>query len=69
MANASERFTLDAENLPDATVRLNGNTLTLGPDDRVPPMTGVPASAGLLTMAPATITFLAAPEAANAACR
>ena len=69
MANASERFTLDAENLPDATVRLNGNTLTLGPDDRVPRMTGVPASAGILTMAPATITFLAAPEAANAACR
>jgi len=69
VANASERFTLDAENLPDATVRLNGNTLTLGPDDRVPRMTGVPASAGLLTMAPATITFLAAPEAANAACR
>jgi len=50
-------------------VRLNGNTLALGPDDRVPRMTGVPASAGLLTMAPATITFLAAPEAANAACR
>jgi hypothetical protein len=69
MANASERFTLDAENLPDATVRLNGNTLTLGPDDRVPRMTGVPASAGILTMAPATITFLATPEAANAACR
>jgi heparanase len=69
MANASARFTLDAANLLDASVRLNGNTLTLGPDDRLPPITGVPASAGMLTMAPATITFLAAPEAANAACR
>ena len=69
MANASARFTLDAANLLDASVRLNGNTLTLGPDDRLPPITGVPASAGMLTMAPATITFFAAPEAANAACR
>src|ERR1700722_4899594 len=69
MANASARFTLDAANLLDATVRLNGNTLTLGPDDRLPPIAGVPASAGMLTMAPATITFFAAPEAANAACR
>ena len=68
IANASERFTLDAANLQDATVRLNGNTLTLGPDDRVPPITGDPASAGILTMAPATITFLTVPEAANAAC-
>ena len=33
MANASERFTLDAANLLDATVRLNGNTLTLRSDD------------------------------------
>jgi heparanase 1 len=69
MANASARFTLDAANLLDASVRLNGHALTLGPDDRLPPTTGVPASAGMLTMAPATITFLAVPEAANAACR
>jgi len=69
IANTSERYTLDAANLLDATVRLNGNTLTLGPDDRVPPITSVRASAGILTMAPATITFLTMPEAANAACR
>ena len=68
MANASQRYTLDAASLQDATVRLNGNALTLGPGDRVPRATGVPASAGILTMAPATITFLAVPAAANAAC-
>ncbi len=68
IANASERYTLDAASLQDVTVRLNGNTLTLGPEDRVPHVTGVPASAGMLTMAPATITFLAVPAAANAAC-
>jgi hypothetical protein len=69
IAAASERYTLDAANLQDATVRLNGHTLALEPDDHLPQITGVPASAGTLTMAPATITFLAVPEAANAACR
>jgi hypothetical protein len=68
MADASERYTLDAANLLDATVRLNGDTLTLGPDDRLPAITGVPASGGMLTIAPATITFLAVPDATNAAC-
>jgi heparanase len=68
MANASERYTLDAASLQDATIRLNGEPLTLGPEDRLPRITGVPASAGILTMAPATITFLAVPAAANSAC-
>ena len=68
IANASERYTLDAASLQYATVRLNGNTLALGSEDRVPHLTGAPASAGILTMAPATITFLAVPVAANAAC-
>jgi Glycosyl hydrolase family 79, N-terminal domain len=69
IANASERYTIDAANLQDATVRLNGHALTLGPDDQVPRITGVQAPAAMLTMAPATITFLAVPEAANVACR
>ena len=68
-ADASERYALDAASLQDATVRLNGQTLTLGPADQLPRITGIRASAGMLTMAPATITFLAVPEAANAACR
>jgi hypothetical protein len=68
MANASERYTLDAASLQDTTVRLNGNALALWSEDRVPRITGVPASVGILTMAPATITFLAVPAAANTAC-
>jgi Glycosyl hydrolase family 79, N-terminal domain len=68
IANASQRYTLDAAKLQDATVRLNGDTLALGPDDHLPQIVGVPASAGILRMAPATITFLAVPTAANAAC-
>jgi Glycosyl hydrolase family 79, N-terminal domain len=68
IANVSERFTLDAANLQDSTLRLNGNALTLGPGDRVPRIAGVAASAGILTIAPTTITFLAVPAAANIAC-
>jgi hypothetical protein len=68
IANVSERFTLDAANLQDSTLRLNGNPLTLGPEDRVPRIAGVAASAGILTIAPTTITFLAVPAAANIAC-
>ena len=68
IADASERYTLDAANSQDSTVRLNGTALALGLKDGVPSMTGIPASGGILTMAPATITFLAVPAAANPAC-
>ena len=68
IADASERYTLDAANSQDSTVRLNGAALTLGLEDRVPSMTSIPASGGILTTAPATITFLAVPAAANPAC-
>ena len=66
---ASRRYTLDAENLLDADVRLNGRTLALGADDALPAMTGVPAAADRITFEPVTITFLAIPDAGNDACR
>jgi hypothetical protein len=69
LAGASERYTLDAANLDDGTVRLNGHALELGANDDLPGITGVPTPAGTLTFAPATITFLAVPMAANSACR
>ena len=65
----SERYTLDAANLRDGTVRLNGRTLELGIKDDLPRMAGVRTAAGALTFAPSTITFLAIPAAANSACR
>jgi len=68
LPQASQRYTLDAASLEDATVRLNGDTLALGSDDRMPHVAGIPTPAGILMMAPATITFLVVPAAANAAC-
>ncbi len=69
LSSASERYTLDAANLRDGTVRLNGRTLELGIKDDLPLMAGVRTAAGALTFAPATITFLAIPAAANSACQ
>jgi hypothetical protein len=69
LASASERYTLDAANLDDGTVRLNGRALELGANDGLPEITGLPTPAGMLAFAPATITFLAIPAAANRACR
>jgi hypothetical protein len=65
---ASERYTLDAATLDDGTVRLNGHALELRTTDDLPEITGDRTPAGPLTFAPATITFLAIPAAANAAC-
>jgi hypothetical protein len=69
ISNASMRYTLDAADLLDQRVRLNGNMLALGAADELPAVTGMPAPADSLTFEPATITFLAIPEAANTACR
>jgi hypothetical protein len=65
----SERYTLSAEHLQDSTVRLNGNELKLGPGDGLPQMSGTSIDAGKVTLAPDTITFFAAPNANNDACR
>ena len=69
LAASSERYTLDAASLRDATVRLNGHPLELGAKDDLPNMTGVRTPSGNLIFAPATITFLAIPAAANRECR
>ena len=65
----SKRYTLDAGKLDDKAVRLNGQTLALGPNDVLPPLAGVATAAGEVAFAPATITFLTVPTAANAACQ
>jgi hypothetical protein len=69
LPDISERFTLDAASLRDATVRLNGNLLALGASDDLPRGAGARMASGLQTFAPATISFLAVPAAANSACR
>ena len=66
---ASERYVLDATSLRSTIVQLNGTTLALDDKDGLPPIEGVPTPAGTLTFAPATISFLAIPEAGNRACQ
>jgi hypothetical protein len=65
----SSRYTLSAKDLLGESVELNGSQLKLGAQDVLPKMTGKPAPAGPLALAPASITFLAFPNADNASCR
>jgi heparanase len=69
LAGAALRYTLDAADLSDGEIRLNGTALALDPRGGLPEIDGVPMAAGIASFAPATITFLAVPEAANRACR
>jgi len=66
---ASVRYTLDAANVLDEQVRLNGHPLTLSADDELPAITGEATAADTMSFAPASITFLALPAAGNSACR
>jgi hypothetical protein len=63
-----ERYTLSADALQSREVKLNGKPLALGPDDRLPGLSGTPVASGPVTLAPATITFIAVPQAGNAVC-
>jgi hypothetical protein len=69
LPEVSDRYTLDASHLQDAAVRLNGHPLALNARDELPALDGNATAAGVVTFAPATITFLAMPAARNAACR
>jgi hypothetical protein len=69
LPDASERFTLEAATLQDGVVHLNGHPLQLSATDDLPAITGVPMEAGIVTFAPATITFLSVPAAGNSGCR
>jgi hypothetical protein len=72
VAAASERYTLSApsvRNLEDTHVQLNGSELKLGAGDALPELVGVPTGPGQVAIAPATISFLAIPNANNASCR
>jgi hypothetical protein len=69
LAMASVRYTLDAANLLDGRVRLNGHPLALSVGGELPTIAGTAVAADSVTFAPATIAFLAIPEAGNRACR
>jgi hypothetical protein len=68
LPTASVRYRLSASNLQSASVMLNGKPLKLDPNDDLPEINGGATAAGPMHFAPATITFVAIPEAANAAC-
>lgn len=68
LGNDSERYTLEAADLQDAQVRLNGRPLNLETSGELPRLDGIRTSPGAVSIAPASISFLAIPAAANNAC-
>ena len=66
---AGERYTMSSSDLQSQSVELNGTQLKLGPGDELPVLTGILIGAGNVEFAPATITFIALPQAGNEACR
>ena len=68
---AAERYVLSAPggNLQERRLSLNGAELALGTNDELPKFTPQVTADGVVSLAPATITFLAIPNAANPACR
>jgi heparanase 1 len=69
LAPEAERYTLTAGQLQDRAVQLNGKTLQLNSDGDVPEFVGQPTRSGRISFAPASITFLAIPNASNSSCR
>jgi Glycosyl hydrolase family 79, N-terminal domain len=69
LAVTATRYVLQAAHLQDKRVLLNGVPLQIGLEGDLPQIAGMQTAAGALTIAPATITFLTVPEAANKACQ
>ena len=65
---SSERYTLSADDLQGAEVKLNGTALELGPNDELPQFAAVTSPPGSVEIAPSTITFLTVADAKNPAC-
>jgi hypothetical protein len=65
---ASERYTLSADDLQSASVKLNGIALELGPNDDFPRLAAVMSPPGSIEIGPATINFLNVGDAKNPAC-
>ncbi len=69
LADPAERYTSTAPGLEATSIRLNGSDLKLRNEDKLPTLTGISTGSGSLMFPPATITFLAIPNADNAGCR
>lgn len=71
VSKPAERYTLSvaSSDLQTRAVQLNGTDLALAANDALPVLAGAQTAAGNVSFAPATITFLAMPDAGNDACR
>ena len=69
LAMAAERYTLTAASLDATSMQLNGSELKLSEVNAMPALTGISTGSGRLTFPPATMAFLAIPNANNASCR
>ncbi|HEX4285405.1 MAG TPA: hypothetical protein VHZ28_09930 [Terracidiphilus sp.] len=65
----STRFTLASNDLLSSSVELNGANLALTSTGDLPPLDGAEQASGQVSLAAASITFLAIPGAHNPACR
>jgi heparanase len=65
----AEPYTLTAKQLQDRSLELNGKTLVLTSDSDIPEFAGQRTRTGRIIFAPASITFLAIPNANNSSCR
>ncbi len=68
LPSAFNSYTLTADDLLSPTVKLNGTELKVTASGDLPPLEGVKHKRGDITLSPASITFLAIPEAKNRAC-
>ncbi len=64
-----ERYTLTAPELTSSSVLLNGVELKAAPDGSVPAIHGEHFSAGVVRLAPASVTFLQVSGKGNSSCR
>lgn len=64
-----ERYTLTANQLEDTILELNGKPLGLTGSGDLPQLKGEPVTAGRVSLAPASITYLSIANAANANCQ
>ena len=65
---AVDRYSLAADELESSSVKLNGETMKLGPNDELPALRAVTVEAGASTLQPASITFLTFAMANNTNC-
>ena len=65
----AESYTLTARSLQETHVELNGVALQLDGEDNLPELKGVALPPGPVKFAPASITFLAIPQAKNVSCQ